>query len=62
MLLIHYDHYDCPKDSDVQWDDEFPSACDGECPACGTRNIVAVSWHPLRETCTPDCNTIKRAA
>ena len=62
MLLIHYAHYDCPADSEVQWEDTWPSAVDGECPACGTENIVAVSWHPLNEDCNDACDLAPAAA
>jgi hypothetical protein len=56
MLLVHYAHYGCSVDPIVTWDDEYESACDSECPACG-QDIEAVSWHALTEKCTDECDT-----
>jgi hypothetical protein len=44
QLLIQYRHDDCKVDPGVEWTDTWSSAVDGECPACGMRNIVPVSW------------------
>jgi hypothetical protein len=41
-LIIHYRHKDCPINPDVYWQDEWECEVNGECPACGTKDIVPV--------------------
>ena len=41
---IYYRHLDCPVDPDVEWEDDWSCACNGECPACGTKDIEPVDW------------------
>jgi hypothetical protein len=41
---IYYEHHDCPEDPDVKWDDTWSCACNGECPACETKDIEPVDW------------------
>lgn len=43
-LIIKYAHYDCKVDPTVKWTDEWYCACNGECPACGMKDIEPVGW------------------
>lgn len=36
--------YRCP-DCGHEWHEQWSSACDSECPSCGTENITALDWH-----------------
>jgi hypothetical protein len=49
QLLIHYRHYDCPVNPDIEWFDIWESAVDGVCPACGMENIVPVEWNEIHQ-------------
>jgi predicted Zn-ribbon and HTH transcriptional regulator len=40
LLIVQYL---CPK-CGHKWAEEWTSACDSECPECGTENITALSW------------------
>jgi hypothetical protein len=35
--------YQCP-DCGHEWKEQWSCACDSECPACGMKNITAVTW------------------
>ena len=35
--------YCCP-DCGHEWQEQWSCACDSECPACGTKNITALTW------------------
>lgn len=35
--------YCCPT-CDHEWYEEWTTACDSECPACGLKNVSALSW------------------
>jgi len=37
--------YRCPE-CGHEWEEQWSSACDSECPNCGTKNITALSWTP----------------
>lgn len=49
MLRIYYEHHDCPVDKNISWEDEYECAVDAECPACGMRDIVPVSWEEIED-------------
>lgn len=38
--------YVCPK-CEEKWEEEYTSACDSECPKCGTENIEATQWEEI---------------
>jgi rubrerythrin len=38
--------YRCPE-CDYEWDDTWDSACDDECPECGTKNISPYNHEDL---------------
>lgn len=40
--------YRCPE-CGVEWTEQWTSACDSECPNCGTENITALDWNEHRE-------------
>jgi predicted Zn-ribbon and HTH transcriptional regulator len=44
MLLISYK---CPK-CQHEWQEEWTSACDSECPECETDNIEALDWEEIK--------------
>lgn len=47
--LIRYQHLDCEVDPGVEWYDVWSCACNGECPACGVKDIEPVEWtEPMR--------------
>ena len=35
----HYRHDDCAKEPGVEWDDDWSSMSNDQCPACGTKEI-----------------------
>jgi len=37
--------YRCPE-CGHRWQEQWSSACDSECPNCGTENITALTWTP----------------
>lgn len=57
MLRIFYRHYDCPVNPDVAWQDQWPSAVTGDCPACKARNIEPVDWEEIPEAAQPAAHT-----
>lgn len=40
--------YRCPN-CDHEWQEQWTSACDSECPHCGTKDITALSWEEADE-------------
>lgn len=40
--------YRCP-DCDHEWQEQWSSACDSQCPNCGLKNITALSWSNAAE-------------
>ncbi len=40
--------YRCP-DCDHEWQEQWSSACDSQCPNCGLKNITALSWSDAAE-------------
>jgi len=40
--------YECPE-CDHEWEEEWTSACDSECPECGTTNISPVRYEDLTD-------------
>ena len=46
---ILYRHDDCPVQPGIEWDDIWDCACNGECPACGTKDIEPVDWDELEQ-------------
>lgn len=48
-LIVQYVHEDCAVAPGVSWSDEWPAACDSECPACG-QPVSASSWEDLGST------------
>jgi hypothetical protein len=43
-MLIRYRHAECPVELGVEWYDLWFCACNGKCPACGTKDIEPVEW------------------
>jgi hypothetical protein len=50
VLKVFYRHDDCPVTPGIEWEDEWECACDGECPACGAGDIVAVDWEEIPDS------------
>lgn len=44
---VEYAHDDCRVDPGVEWVDFWSCACNGQCPACGTKDIEPVDWKRL---------------
>lgn len=42
--FMRYQHLDCEVHPGVEWYDLWSCACNGECPACSTRDIEPVEW------------------
>ena len=40
--------YRCP-DCDHEWQEQWSSACDSQCPNCGLKNVAALSWSDAAE-------------
>ena len=40
--------YRCP-DCDHEWQEQWSSACDSQCPGCGLKNVAALSWSDAAE-------------
>ena len=40
LLLVKYKCPDCGH----EWEEQYESACDSECPSCDAQNIEALSW------------------
>lgn len=55
-LIIQYAHYDCPVDPSVEWTDTYECAVNGECPACGTKDIEPVEWWDAEEPSLRDAD------
>jgi len=47
LYLIKYRHDDCKVRPGVEWTDIWECACNGECPACGIKDIEPVDWDEL---------------
>jgi predicted RNA-binding Zn-ribbon protein involved in translation (DUF1610 family) len=45
--------YRCPKCGHC-WEEEYPSACDSECPNCGTENITSLMHKDQGDDWTPE--------
>lgn len=46
---INYVHRDCPKQPGIEWSDTWDSVCNGQCPACGVKDIEPLTWEDLGE-------------
>lgn len=44
---ITYRHDDCPIAPGIEWQDVWDCACNGECPACKTKDIEPIDWVKL---------------
>jgi hypothetical protein len=53
QLLIRYHHRDCAVDPSVEWHDLWSCACNGVCPACGTKDIEPIDWIDAASCSTP---------
>lgn len=42
--FVRYQHVDCKVHPGIEWYDSWSCACNGECPACGMRDIEPVEW------------------
>ena len=51
-LLIHYRHDECLVEPGVEWYDLWSCACNGQCPACGTKDIEPITWEDAKN-CLP---------
>ena len=60
--LVHYTHVDCETQPGVRWDDIGDCEVDGECPACGMRDIVAMGSSPLPLDVTECSGCYRRTA
>jgi hypothetical protein len=43
-LIVRYQHLDCAVNPNTQWYDLWSCACNGQCPACGTKDIEPMEW------------------
>ena len=43
-FLIRYRHDECKVERGVEWYDVWSCACNGQCPACGTKDIEPIDW------------------
>lgn len=41
---IYYKHIDCKVTPGIEWEDTWSCACNGECPACGMKDIEPIDW------------------
>lgn len=41
---IYYQHTDCAVNPGIEWDDYWSCACNGQCPACGIKDIEPIDW------------------
>lgn len=48
-FLIHYCHENCPVSPGVEWQDVWDCTCNGQCPACGTKDIEPTRWEDVEE-------------
>jgi hypothetical protein len=44
---IKYRHDDCEVQPGIEWDDIWDCACNGQCPACGMKDIEPVDWDEI---------------
>lgn len=42
--IIKYRHLSCTIMPGVEWFDLWSCACNGRCPACGTKDIEPTQW------------------
>jgi hypothetical protein len=49
QYLIQYRHDDCEVKPGVEWYDTWSCACNGECPACGVKDIEPIDWEEVHQ-------------
>jgi hypothetical protein len=53
-FLIHYRHNECTVEPGVEWYDLWSSHCNGQCPACGMKDIEPIEWQDAESCFMPD--------
>lgn len=48
-FIINYRHTNCPVAPGIEWQDAWSCACNGECPACGTKDIEPYDYNETEE-------------
>ena len=43
-LIIRYQHSDCRIEPCVEWFDLWSTACNGQCPSCGQKDVEPLEW------------------
>jgi hypothetical protein len=44
FVLIRYEHTECTVNPTVTWYDVWSCTCNGQCPACGMKDIEPIEW------------------
>ena len=48
-FLIQYRHDECPVEPRIEWFDVWSCTCNGQCPACGMKDIEPIAWQDAQD-------------